>query len=194
MLTYNTHLRPLILPEYGRVVQNMVDYCLTIEDKDERTRCAAAIVNTMRTLFEPNKGEDDAERKLWDHLAIMSDFKLDIDWPYEPIKPESIKPFPDRIEYRQDEFPDRQYGRNIQQMLNVATEMDEGEERDALVILIANQMKKAMLAWDPDGANDERVFADINIMSNGIITIDGEVVKLCEFKDAPKPSKKKKKK
>ena len=199
MLTYNTHLKPLVLPEYGRVIQSMVDHCLSIENRDERTRCAAAIIKTMKTLFQgsANKSKDseeDTDRKLWDHLAIMSNFELDIDWPYEPIKPDSISPVPDPVEYQQSEFPDRQYGLNIQQMINVAADMEESEERQALIVLIANQMKKAMLSWDSESMSDERVFSDLNIMSNGRITVDGELVKLCEYQDAPIPSKKKKKK
>lgn len=199
MLTYNTHLKPLVLPEYGRVIQSMVDHCLTIDDRDERNRCAGSIVKTMKTLFqsETNKSKDseeETERKYWDHLAIMSDFQLDIDWPFETIKPDSISAVPEPVEYQQSEFPDRQYGRSIQEMINVAAEMEESEDRQALIILIAHQMKKAMLAWDPDSLSDERVFSDLNIMSNGRITVDGEMVKLCEYQDAPKPSKKKKKK
>lgn len=200
MLTYNTHLKPLILPEYGRVIQNMVDHCLTIENREERTRCAASIVKTMKTLFSgtTNKNakdsEEDADKKLWDHLAIMSNFTLDIDWPFEPIRPDSIKPVPDPVEYLQTSAPDRQYGRTIQQMINAAVEMEEGEEREALVVLIANQMKKTLVSWDGDAPSDERIFTDLNIMSNGRITVDGDKVKLCEYKDVPKLTKKKKKK
>lgn len=194
MLTYNTHLKPLVLPEYGRTVQSMVDYCCTIEDREERTRCAYAIIRTMKTLFLPDKNEVDADRKYWDHLAIMSNFTLDIDWPFEVIQPDSIEPRPDHVDYDQSNDVDRQYGRNITQMIDIASDMEDGEDRDALVILLANQMKKISLSWDTEGVDDERIFKDLNVLSNGRITIDGETVKLCEYKDAPSIGKKKKKK
>lgn len=182
------------MPEYGRTVQSMVDYCCTIEDREERTRCAYDIIRTMKTLFQTDKNEVDADRKYWDHLAIMSDFTLDIDWPFDVIRPDSIEPTPEHVDYDQDGVGDRQYGRNLERMIAVAAEMEPSEERDALVVLLANQMKKAMLAWDPDGVDDERIFSDLNVMSNGTIRVDSETVKLCEYKDAPRPGKKKKKK
>ena len=91
MLLYNTQLKKLILPEYGRNIQNMVDYCLTIEDRDERNHCAHTIVNTMIIMFPELRNEADFEHKLWDHLAIMSDFKLDIDYPYEMLQEEALE-------------------------------------------------------------------------------------------------------
>lgn len=194
MLTYNTHLRPLILPEYGRVVQSMVDHCLTIEDRDLRTRCAYSIIKAMKSLFQANNNDEEAERKLWDHLAIMSEFKLDIDWPYEIIRPDSINPTPDYVPYDQSDFDCRQYGRTLLTLIDAAASMDPGEERDALVALVANQMKKTSLAWDSDNASDERIFEDLAAISDGRIVIEPGSIVLCEYKDAPKPGKKKKKK
>ena len=194
MLTYNTHLRPLVLPEYGRVIQSMVDHCLTIEDRDLRTRCAYSIIKAMKTLFQVNKNEEDAERKFWDHLAIMSDFKLDIDWPYEIIRPDSISSVPEPVPYDQSEFTDRQYGRNLIMLIDTASSMEPGADRDALVVLIANQMKKASLAWDNEGASDDRIFSDLAAISDGRIVAEPDSVMLCEYQDAPKLGKKKKKK
>ena len=98
-MEYNTQKEKLILPEYGRNIQNMVDHCLTIEDREERTACAYTIINTMGNLFPQLKDLDDFKHILWDHLAIMSNFKLDIDFPYEVIKQEKLNVKPEKIEY-----------------------------------------------------------------------------------------------
>lgn len=194
MLTYTTHLKKLILPEYGRNIQRMVDHCLTIEDRYERTRCAATIVKTMETLF-PIQGNTDAyRRKLWDHLAIMSDFQLDVDVPFELIRPENLDNTPSHIDYDQGDFNYRHYGLIIQRAVAHASEMPEGDERDALVLLLANHMKKLMLAVNSDGVDDEKIFKDLREMSHGAISLRPENVKLHEFKVAPAPATGKKKK
>ncbi|MBP2690492.1 MAG: DUF4290 domain-containing protein [Muribaculaceae bacterium] len=194
MLTYTTHLKKLILPEYGRNIQRMVDHCLTIEDRYERTRCAATIVKTMETLF-PIQGNTDAyRRKLWDHLAIMSDFQLDVDVPFELIRPENLDNTPSHIDYDQGDFNYRHYGLLIQRAVAHASEMPEGDERDALVLLLANHMKKLMLAVNSDGVDDEKIFKDLREMSHGAISLRPENVKLHEFKVAPAPATGKKKK
>ena len=194
MLTYTTHLKKLILPEYGRNIQRMVDHCLTIEDRYERTRCAATIVKTMETLF-PIQGNTDAyRRKLWDHLAIMSDFQLDVDVPFELIRPENLDNTPSHIDYDQGDFNYRHYGLLIQRAVAHASEMPEGDERDALVLLLANHMKKLMLAVNSDGVDDEKIFKDLREMSYGAISLRPENVKLHEFKVAPAPATGKKKK
>lgn len=194
MLTYNTKLKKLILPEYGRNIQKMVEHCLTIADRDERTRCAFAIVDTMENIFPPEGDPEEYRRKLWDHLAIMSEFALDIDWPYEIIKPDSLDTKPEPISNITAEVTYRHYGKNLEAMIDVATQMPEGEERDALVLLLASHMKKTMLQVNPEGVEDERVFKDLRIMSHGAFNLDPEQVQLPEFKAAPAPSKKKKKK
>lgn len=194
MLTYTTHLKKLALPEYGRNIQRMVDHCLTIEDRYERTRCASTIVKTMETLF-PIQGNADAyRRKLWDHLAIMSDFKLDVDVPFDLIRPENLEDLPQPINYNQDEFDHRHYGLMLQRSIDRAATMEDGEEKDALVMLLANHMKKLMLSVNPDGVDDEKIFKDLRIMSKGAIILDPEKVKLHEFKAAPAPANGKKKK
>ena len=101
-LQYNTQKEKLILPEYGRNIQQMVDYCVTIPDREERTRCAYTIIQIMGNLFPQIRDSDDYKHKLWDHLAIMSDFKLDIDFPYEVVKKENLESKPQKVEYKLD--------------------------------------------------------------------------------------------
>lgn len=194
MLTYTTNLKKLILPEYGRNIQRMVDHCLTIDDRAERTRCAATIVKTMEALF-PIQGNTDAyRRKLWDHLAIMSDFSLDIDLPFELLQPTALHEEPAPVPYIQSGFEHRHYGLLLQRSISRAAEMPIGDERDALVMLLANHMKKLMLAVNPDGVDDAKIFKDLKILSGGAIDLDPVVVHLHEFKAAPVQNGKKKKK
>lgn len=195
MLTYNNHLKKLILPEYGRNIQNMVDHCLTIEDREERKLCAESIINAMTILFPPTGDVREYRRKLWDHLAIMSDFQLDVDLPFELVRPEVFDAVPDRIDLA-DSAPIRyrHYGLFVQQLIEKAAEMEPGEERQALELLIANHMKKLMLAVNREGVEDAKIFKDLRMMSHGAISLDPEFVHLHEFKQAPTPSGKKKKK
>lgn len=194
MLTYSTHLKKLILPEYGRNIQRMVDHCLTLEDRAERTRCAATIVKTMELLFPVQGNADAYRRKLWDHLAIMSDFSLDVDLPFELVNKSALNDRPHFLPYEQGPLEYRHYGLLLQRTIATAAQMEECEERDALVLLLANHMKKLMLAVNPDGVDDAKIFKDLRILSQGAIILDPEKVSLHEFIVAPTPTGKKKKK
>ncbi len=194
MLTYNTQQKRLILPEYGRNIQQMVDYCLTIKDRDERTICAKAIIRSMGNLFPELRNNEDNNKKLWDHLSIMSDFKLDVDFPCEIVRPESLNSRPLRVGYHNSPIRYMHYGKNLEMMIARAAEMDEGEERDALVLLLANHMKKMMLAVNPDGVDDAKIFKDLAMYSHGAIRLNTETCRLHEFKAAPTPNTGKKKK
>lgn len=194
MLTYKNHLRPIVLPEYGRNIQNMVDHCLTIEDRAERTRCARSIVDAMSILFPVQGDQQTYRRKLWDHLALMSDFKLDIDLPFELVRPEEFGGQPDPVGTGENKIHRRQYGHIVEAMVAHARAMEPGEERDQFVILLANHMKKLMLSDNPEGVDDIKVFKDLYEMSAGEIEIYPEDVVLQDYRMAPVPSKKKKKK
>lgn len=181
MLRYNTQLKTLVLPEYGRNIQSMVDHCLTIEDRDERTRCAYTIVASMANLFPELKTGEGYNHKLWDHLAIMSDFQLDIDYPCEVIRRDNLQTKPEPVGYKTTELRRRHYGRAIESMVIKASDMPEGEERDELIRLVANQMKKQLIAVNKDGATDQRVFRDMAEISSGRIIIDAEALKLHDY-------------
>lgn len=194
VLTYNTRLKRLILPEYGRNIQKMVNHCLTIEDREERTNCAYAIVNAMETLLPPDGDPDEYRRKLWDHLAIMADFNLDIDWPFPVIQSEELQTTPKPIINEVGDIRFKQYGKNLEAMIQVASQMPDSPERQALALLLANQMKKVSLAVNPDGTDDYHIFKDLRLLSHGVLNLDPETDQLHEFKAMPAPSKKKKKK
>ena len=194
MLRYNTQMKPLRLPEYGRNIQKMVDFCLTIEDRQERTDCAFAIVKSMANLFPELKSNGQYSHKLWDHLAIMSDFRLDIDYPVEVVQQENLTSRPAPIPYKDNELRRRHYGRTILSMIDVAAGMEEGPERDALITLVANQMKKLLIESNRDGVDDRRVFNDLRELSQGRIFVDPATLRLNDYIIPVQTSGKKKKK
>ena len=124
MLTYNTQLKRLIMPEYGRNIQQMVDHCLTLADRDERTACAYTIVASMGNLFPELRDNPDYKHQLWDHLAIMSGFKLDIDYPVEVVKAESLATTPQPLAYDFDGVRARHYGKILQRAIDTAAAME----------------------------------------------------------------------
>lgn len=175
MMEYNTKQKRLPLPEYGRSVQKMVDHALTIEDREERQQCAETIVRIMRSMFPDLP---DQERKLWDHLAIMSEFKLDIDYPCEVIKPEEFHVAPERIPYRNSEIRNRHYGRIVEEMIAHAMTLEEGEERNCFVELILIQMKKNYIAWNKDGVEDRKIIEDFRYYTRGAIDIADREIRI----------------
>ncbi|MCF2593407.1 DUF4290 domain-containing protein [Bacteroides caecigallinarum] len=181
-MEYNTQQRRLPLPEYGRSVQNMVDHALTIEDREERQICANTIIKIMKGMFPQLKDNAELNQRLWDHLAIMSDFKLDIDYPVEIVKKESLNVKPERIPYPQSKLKYRHYGRFVQDLINVAAGYEEGEEKRQLINLIANQMKKDYQNWNKDGVDNQRIIDDLCELSDGRIKITVDDVKMVDHK------------
>ncbi|MFZ5429436.1 MAG: DUF4290 domain-containing protein [Bacteroidota bacterium] len=166
---YNTSRKKLALPEYGRNVQNMVDLILKIEDRDTRNKAAKAIVDVMGNLYPYLRDVPDFKHKLWDHLAIMAEFKLDIDYPYEPPSPEILTEKPKRVPYQQSLQKYRYYGKTMELMIKKAMEYDEGPEKDVLIYQIANHMKKCYLTWNKDSVDDSLIFEDLSNMSKGLL-------------------------
>lgn len=194
MLTYNTQQSKLHLPEYGRTIQTMVDYCTTIADRDERNRCAAAIIDAMMKLIPSQQStNEETIHKLWDHLALMSDYKLDVDYPCEITKKDQFAAKPERISYREENFRFRHYGRYIERLIATALTIEDTEARHDLELLIANQMKKIMTTISPDSAEDSRIFSDLAVLSKGEIRLHTENIRLNEYIPSVLPGKKKKK-
>lgn len=178
MFEYNTQMKRLVLPEYGRNVQRMVDYCLTIEDREERTRCAYAIVATMGNLFPHLRDIDEFKHKLWDHLAIMSDFKLDIDYPCEIVRRENLRTRPEPVPYKLEPIKYRHYGKLVEEMLKKSCEYPEGPERDALISLLANHMKKSLYTWNKEVVEDDKILKDLKEYTEGKIDLSVADLKL----------------
>lgn len=171
-LDYNTQREKLILPEYGREVQNMVDYALTITDRQERQHCAETIVSTMARMFPQNKESEEYLRKLWDHLAIMSNFELDIDYPFDVSQAAKIYTKAEPVKYPMNRIPVRHYGNMMFEMFEKLKNMEPGEERDELTRITANQMKRDLVQWGHGSSDDEKVAFDLERFTDGKIVLD----------------------
>lgn len=187
---YNTQRQKMALPEYGRNVQKMVDHIKTIKDRDERSRAARAVIQIMGNLNPNLRDSGDVRHKLWDHLTIIADFDLDIDAPYPPPEKEVLLEKPQEIGYKKGEVKYLHYGRIIEMMIDEACQMEEGEKKDYLVMLIANQMKKASATWNRSQINDDVILKDLLALSDNRIKIP-ENLRLLEVKDLMGPKKKK---
>lgn len=177
-LDYNTQREKLIIPEYGREIQNMVDYAMTIPDRNERQHCAESIVAIMNHMFPQNKESENHEQKLWDHLALMSNFKLDIDWPFDISQAEHILEKPEPMPYPMRDIPVRHYGKMVFELFEKLKTMEPGPERDELTRLTANQMKRNLAQWShSSSSNEERVASDLARFTDGKIQLDIDTFK-----------------
>ena len=180
---YNTKRKKLILPEYGRNIQKMIDHILTIEDRDERNKAAKTIIAVMGNLNPHLRDINDFKHKLWDHLAIISDFKLDIDYPYEIIEKDLLFSRPEKMDYNQQRsIRFKHYGKSIVMMIDKAVEMEEGEEKQDLVKMIANHMKKSYLTWNREAVSNENILKDLKTLSKDRLEIDPNL-ELSETRD-----------
>ena len=170
-LQYNTQRSPLRIPEYGRHIQKMVDQALDQPDKEERNKMANAIIGVMGNLNPHLRDVPDFQHKLWDQLFIMSDFSLDVDSPYPIPEKEVLAARPDPLSYPQN-FPKyRFYGNNITRMIDAAVTFSDGDQKDALIYVIANHMKKCFLNWNKDTVEDAVIFNHLFEISNGQIDL-----------------------
>lgn len=181
-MEYNTQLKRLSLPEYGRNIQNMVDYCLTINDRDERKKCADTIILIMGNMFPHLRDVNDFKHILWDHLAIMSDFKLDIDYPYEVIRKEDLYTKPGKLEYSRPTMRNRHYGKTLEKMIDIASTIENPDEKSQFILLIASHMKKSYMQWNKE-VDDQKIFFDLYELSNHKIDIRDSNIQLPEMKD-----------
>ncbi|MBD5231309.1 MAG: DUF4290 domain-containing protein [Bacteroidales bacterium] len=188
-MIYNTQRRPLLLSEYGRNVQDLIDFCMTLEDREARNLCARGIIGVMRRLTPREANTPEKEQKLWDHLNIMSGFALDIDFPFPVVTAEEAHPEPARLPYSDNRIKWRHYGRNIEKMVSRVAELEEGEDKDALIYMLAHQMKKLQLIHNPEGVDDAKILRDLAIYSHGKIDLDPATYLLHEYKEAPQPEK-----
>ncbi len=171
-LDYNTRRGKLIMPEYGREVQKMVDYCMTIPERKKRLNCAYTIIDTMLRMNPHLAQTDNYEQKLWDQLAVISDFKLDIDWPVDVSKAKAMGEKPQPVKYETGRIPVRHYGRIVFELFDKLKTMEPGTERDELAALTANQMKRDLVQWGHGLADDEKVADDLAHFTDGKIQLD----------------------
>ncbi len=175
-LEYNTEREKLIIPEYGRHFQKMVDHAVSIADREERNKIAKSIIDVMGNLQPHLRDVPDFQHKLWDQLFIMSDFKLDVDSPFPITSKEVLEQRPEPLEYPQNHPKYRFYGNNIKRMIDVAVKWDKGDMRDGLEYAIANHMKKCYLNWNKDTVDDKAIFKHLFELSDGQINLTDETI------------------
>lgn len=171
-MDYNTQREKLIMPEYGRGIQQMVEHCKTIENKEERLLCAKTIVDTMANMAEQTADKEDFQKKLWNHLAAMAQYELDIDYPVEIKRIDDESTRPEQMLYPQKRIQKRNYGAIVEQFTEHLATMEDNTLRDELTILVANHMKRDLSNWSVDSMSDEKIADDMASYTNGKIQID----------------------
>jgi hypothetical protein len=170
-MEYNTTREQMVITEYGRNVQKMIQYLCTIEDRERRTKAAKFVINVMAQLYPAAKETLDFKHKLWDHMYIISDFKLDVDAPYPPPPPLTASSKPERLEYHDKEIEFRHYGKNIAMMIEKACDYEDGPEKDSLIHAIAHHMKKSYLSWNRESVDDTLIETHLDQLSKGRIKL-----------------------
>ena len=193
-LDYNTKRERLMMPEYGREIQKMVDLAVSLPTKEERQQCANTIIQLMETKMPQLSDSSDYEQTLWDHLYLMSHKQLDIDWPFDVTEAEKILSKPQPMKLPKDEVHLRHYGKLVCELFEKLKTMPDGEERDALITYTANQMKRDLATWGHGSAEDERVVSDLARYTDGIIQLDLNAFRFekVSMTDEAKKTKKKK--
>ena len=171
-MDYNTQREKLIMPEYGRGIQQMVEHCKTIENKEERLLCAKTIVDTMANMAEQTADKEDFQKKLWNHLAAMAQYELDIDYPVEIKRIDDESTRPEQMLYPQKRIQKHNYGAIVEQFTEHLATMEANTLRDELTILVANHMKRDLSNWSVDSMSDEKIADDMASYTNGKIQID----------------------
>lgn len=181
-MNYNTSRPKMIIPEYGRHIQQLIDHAVKLEDKEERNKMVLAIVDVMGQLNPHLRDVPDFTHKLWDHVHIMSNFKLDVDSPYPTPKPEQFMERPNKMAYPDGKIRFKHYGSGAEKLVARAMEMEEGEEKKALIESIANLMKKHYLTWGRSSVDDAQIISDIKRISRGNLEVS-EDIELIATKD-----------
>lgn len=192
-LDYNTAREHLVMPEYGREVQRMVNKAITITDRAARQRYAENIINVMRLILQQNRTNTEFEHKLWDHLALMSDFKLDIDYPYDISRVAEVAKKPSPLKYPMKAIPVRHYGALMFEVFERLKTMPDGKEYDTLVQYAANQMKRMLITWGHNSAHDDKVADDLAYFTDGRVQLDLDKFrfdKVTQTRTTPKKRKK----
>ena len=178
MIDYNTQRPQLLLPEYGRCVQQMVEHAKTIDDRDERLRCANTIVSLMASMVKQHGDAEEFRKKLWNHLAAIANYELDIDYPVEIERLEDTRAQHENIPYPQKRIARRHYGAIVEALMQKVADIEDEQERMALTTQVANQMKRDLARWNKDAVNNDKVLDDIFQYTEGRIGLRPEDIHL----------------
>lgn len=198
-MDYNTQRKKLILPEYGRCIQEMVDHAKTIEDREERQQCANTIIKLLSNLYGKQSAKEDVTQKLWNHLAAMANYELDIDYPVEIENLFERENKREHIKLPQKKIRKPHYGALAEETTKVLQTMEDGEEKDTLIRLVANQMKRNLANWNPNALSDEKILDDLADFTHGKVQLlpneidlipDAEILKDISMSQVKKKKKK----
>ena len=190
---YNTSMKKIALPEYGRHIHRLVEHIIQIEDREERNKATRSLITVMGNLNPHLRDVVDFKHKLWDHLAIISDFSIDIDSPYPIPTREILTEKPRNVPYSQHRIVYKHYGKLIENIVKKAAEMPDGAEKKVLIEMIANIMKKQYLTYNREAVNDVNILKDLSELSKGLINVEVSELKLSETRDILNKNKKVKK-
>ena len=183
---YNSTRPKLILAEYGRNVQNMVDYICTLSDREERNRLAQVVIDMMGVLNPHLRDVSDFKHKLWDHLYIISDFKIDVDSPYPIPTKENIHHKPEILKYPNHNIKFKHYGHTVEEMIKKTLNISNPEARQKMTLSVANFMKMAYLTWNKDSVSDDQILQDLSTLSHGELQLPADtVLTKLDFKTPP---------
>lgn len=171
-MEYNTSRGKLMIPEYGRNVQKMIDFATTIEDREKRNQYAQIIIRVMGQINPHLRDVADFTHKLWDHLFYISNFRLDVDSPYPKPTPETLDIKPEKIPYSDKKFLYRHYGRNIELMIEKISSMEDSPQKEKLIQMVAHHLKKSYLTWNRDSVEDDLIVEHLKEMSKGQLKLD----------------------
>ncbi len=171
-MDYNTERETLKMSEYGRGVQQMVEHCKTIANRDERMRCANTIINAMAAMTERTTTQEDYVKKLWNHLAAIANYELDIDYPVEITRHDKEVKASSHLPYPQSNIRKRNYGKIVEKFAEHASSMPDNSERYELAHMVANHMKRDLCNWSVDTMSDDKVADDLASYTHGVIQLD----------------------
>ena len=191
-MEYNSGRNRLIIPEYGRHIQKLIDYAISLEDREERNKIAQAIVSVMGQLNPQLRDITDFKHKLWDHLFIISDFRLDVDSPYDVPTALTYRVKPQGIPYPVQDIRFRHYGRIVEHMIKEICDVEDSPKKEQLVLNLANFMKMLYVNWNKDSVSDEVIFEHLKVLSKGKLQVkeDTKLQQAVEIPYAKSPAKK----
>ncbi|MBS1652328.1 MAG: DUF4290 domain-containing protein [Bacteroidetes bacterium] len=176
MQQYNSNLPKLVIPEYGRNIQSMIEYCCSIENREERNTCAKAIIQVMGQVNPHLRDSGEHSHKLWDHMFIISKFNLDVDSPYPKPSVDIFKEKPEKPDYPKGKIRYKHYGKTMEEIIKHAINLNEGDEKNVLTKQIANHLKKSYFNWNKDNITDDVVIKNLLELSHGKLKLDENTV------------------
>lgn len=196
-MQYNTQRDKLVMPEYGRAVQDMVMHAISIPQRQKRQQCANTIVDIMSNMHPTLRQLPNYREHLWNHVAYISGYRLDVDYPFPITRLDAEAARPQPLPYPMKQIRNRYYGNLVEQQLKHLATMPEGEERNTFLALVANQMKQTLFDWNRDAMDDAKVAQDIARYTDGRVHLDLSTFRfdpVMQGKQQSNGSKKKKKK